>query len=180
MEVLNRYFHVMTDRNADYWIEKLKLLPHPEGGFYRETYRATESISHDALPRRFSGERQHATAIYFLLRAQDRSHFHRIQSDELWHYHAGGALSIFLLSESGVIELKLGTDIDNGESPQVVVPAGKWFGAFVKNPGDYTLSSCTVSPGFDFEDFEMADRDLLLQAYPAHHDLIVTLTTSRY
>lgn len=167
----------MTDRNADYWIEKLNLLPHPEGGFYRETYRAAESISRHALPQRFNGERQHATAIYFLLRVHDRSHFHRIQSDELWHYHAGDVLSIFVLDESGVTELKLGTDIDSGESPQVVVPGGKWFGAVVKNPGHYTLSSCTVSPGFDFEDFEIADRAQLLQAFPKHRDIIITLTT---
>jgi predicted cupin superfamily sugar epimerase len=110
------------------------------------------------------------------LRSQDRSLFHRIQSDELWHFHAGSALSIFILDQERLEISKLGSNIDRGESLQVIVPAGKWFGALVDNPDDYTLSGCTVAPGFDFADFEMATRDELLQEFPAHREIIVKLT----
>ncbi|RAV99922.1 cupin domain-containing protein [Pseudochryseolinea flava] len=162
-------------RTSNHWIEKLHLLPHPEGGFYRETYRADGKISHDALSPNFKGDRNYSTAIFFLLRAEDRSVFHRIHSDEIWYYHAGGTLSIYILDHGKLIELKLGCDIDNGEHLQVVVPAGKWFGAIVKD-GLFVLSSCTVAPGFDFADFEMASRLALLDQFPSHEEIIIKLT----
>jgi uncharacterized protein len=166
----------MSLPNADYWITKLNLLPHPEGGYFRETYRGSENFKQSALPNRFSGDRQFSTAIYFLLRSQDRSMFHRIQSDELWHYHAGDTLSIFVLHPEGLQVLKLGPNIDAGESLQIVVPAGKWFGALVDKPNTYTLAGCTVSPGFDFADFEIAPREQLIQSFPEHHAIIQKLT----
>lgn len=162
---------------STYWIDHLKLQPHPEGGFYRETYRATEKIPVDGLPARFFGPRNVSTAIFFLLRAQDRSLFHRIKSDELWHFHAGDTLNIYVLGDQGLIRHQLGSKLENGDSLQVVVPANHWFGASVEAGGNYTLSSCTVAPGFDFKDFEMADRNNLLNEFPHCQDIITGLTS---
>jgi predicted cupin superfamily sugar epimerase len=163
-------------KTAEYWIEQLKLQEHPEGGFYKETYRATELIPVSGLPARFAADRTHSTAIYFLLRAQDCSLFHRIKSDELWHFHAGGSLTIYVLQD-GKCETKiLGTDIARGESLQIVVPANCWFGAKVNDPHGYVLSGCTVAPGFDFADFELADRDELLDEFSEHRVVIEQLT----
>jgi hypothetical protein len=157
-------------------IHSLQLQPHPEGGFYRETYRASEKIKGAHLPARFGGDRAFSTAIYFLLRSQDRSVFHRIQSDEVWHYYAGGTLSIYVLQQGELQVHRLGTHPSRGESFQVVVPAGCWFGARVEEPGSFVLAGCTVAPGFDFADFEMADREELLRAFPAHRAIIEQLT----
>jgi len=162
--------------HADYWIKNLKLLPHPEGGFYRETYRSAENILPPGLPERFVGTRSFSTAIYFLLRSEDRSLFHRIKSDELWHYHAGSSLSITILDDRGLTIHKLGPELEKGESLQVVIPAGCWFGAQVDQENSYTLSGCTVAPGFDFQDFELADRATLLKTFAAHQYIIEQLT----
>jgi predicted cupin superfamily sugar epimerase len=161
---------------ATYWIKNLRLNPHPEGGFYNETYRANEKIALCGLPLRFTESRCMATAIYFLLRSQDRSMFHRIKSDELWHFHAGDTLEIFVLSQQGLVVHKLGTNLEQGDRPQLIIPANHWFGAGVRAGGAYTLSSCTVAPGFDFQDFEMGNRELLLEEFPQHRDLILQLT----
>lgn len=163
-------------KSASYWIEKLALQPHPEGGFYKENYRATEVIPVQGLPSRFQGERSFSTSIYFLLRSQDISAFHRIQSDELWHYHAGSSLSIYVMGEHGVSVHVLGMDMEKGESLHVVIPANCWFGAKVNTPDGYVLSGCTVAPGFDFADFELASRDELLRTYPQHKSVIEMLT----
>ncbi len=161
---------------ATYWIDKLTLTAHPEGGFFKETYRSDESIPDTALPARFGGTRNFSTAIYFLLRSQDRSMFHKIKSDELWHFHAGSSLNIYVLTDSGLAIHRLGPDPDEGDSLQVVIPANCWFGAKVIQPDSYTLAGCTVAPGFDFQDFEIAERDLLLKAYPDHKAIIELLT----
>lgn len=158
-------------RPAQYWIDHLKLQPHPEGGFYKETYRSKESVPAGIVLRDSPGPRSFSTAIYFLLRAQDKSLFHRIKSDELWHYHAGDCLSIYILTKDGLITHALGKDIDEGQQLQVTVPANHWFGASLDR-GAYTLSSCTVSPGFDFQDFEMAQRSSLLNEFPEQETLI--------
>lgn len=161
---------------AAYWINHLDLMPHPEGGFYKETYRAAENIPAAALPGRFAGARSFSTAIYFLLRSQDMSLFHRIKSDELWHFHAGSTLAIYVLSETGLAIHKLGSRVDDGDALQVVVPANTWFGAKVIDGDAYTLAGCTVAPGFDFRDFEMATTSQLLKDFPKHHDIIKQLT----
>lgn len=163
-------------QTAEYWIKHLDLKAHPEGGFYRETYRSNELISVAGLPARFPDERNFSTAIYFLLRSQDRSMFHRIKSDELWHFHAGGSLSIYILSSAGLTILKLGADLEKGESLQVVIPANCWFGAKVNDANSYTLAGCTVAPGFDFHDFELARRENLINDFSQHKDIITTLT----
>lgn len=163
-------------KSAAYWIEQLNLLEHPEGGFYKETYRSEETISSTGLPERFKGDRNFSTAIYFLLRSQDRSVFHRIKSDELWHYHAGSVLNIYVLQHNALTTHKLGPDIEAGQSLQIIIPANCWFGAKVADAGTYTLAGCTVSPGFDFQDFEIADREKLYQTFPQQRSIIDLLT----
>ncbi|MBA4057899.1 MAG: hypothetical protein C0490_24495, partial [Marivirga sp.] len=123
------------------------------------------------------GSRSISTAIYFLLRAQDRSLFHRIKSDELWHYHAGDTLHIYVLTHQGLVMHKLGTNLEQGDALQVVIPANHWFGAIVSERGSYTLSSCTVAPGFDFQDFELAVREDLVKEFPGEKELITKLTS---
>jgi predicted cupin superfamily sugar epimerase len=161
---------------AEYWIKHLRLEQHPEGGFYKESYRASEKISTASLPRRFTGDRNFSTSIYFLLRSQDRSMFHKIKSDELWHYHAGSRLTIYILDNGKLVTRTLGSDLENGESLQVVIPANVWFGAKVEQPDSYSLSGCTVSPGFDFADFELGEQNKLLAKFPGQTDIIRMLT----
>jgi len=159
------------------WIERLRLEPHPEGGFYRETYRAIEAIEAAHLPPRFGGRRVHSTAIYFLLPGDHVSAFHRIKSDEIWHFYAGTALTLTLIHPDGRLETqRLGPDPDRGQSFQALVPAGCWYGAIVDDPESYALVGGTVAPGFDFADFELADRAALLAQFPQHREIIVRLT----
>jgi len=158
---------------ADTWITRLALLRHPEGGWYRETYRSADGVEAAALPGRFGGRRAFSTAIYYLLRAGERSALHRIKSDEVWHHYAGDAVTLWLLEPTGcACEMRLGGD---GE-PQVIVPAGTWYGARVVDGGAYALMGGTVAPGFDFADFELADRAGLLAAWPGQRAIIETLT----
>ncbi|MBU4200472.1 MAG: cupin domain-containing protein [Verrucomicrobia bacterium] len=163
--------------NASYWIDQLALRKHPEGGYFRETYRAKESLAASALPRRFSGDRRLSTAIYFLLQGQDVSRFHRIKSDELWHYYAGSALTLHVLDPAGgYTTIRLGPNPEQGELFQACLQAGNWFGATVDDPHSYALVGCTVAPGFDFADFELADRRQLLISHPQHAAIIRRLT----
>ena len=162
---------------ASHWVEKYAMQPHPEGGFFAETYRASETIPHAALPQRFSGERNLSTAIYFLLENHHFSAFHRIQSDEVWHFYAGESLNIFVIHGDNRLEIiRLGQNSDSGEVFQAVVPAGAWFGSKPAANSAYSLVGCTVSPGFDFADFEMASRSELLKLYPQHAETIELLT----
>jgi len=129
-------------------IAQLGLKPHPEGGHYRETFRDSRC---DANGRAFS------TAIYFLLARGERSHWHRIDAVEIWHYHAGSALTLQIADDSGNRSVRLGTDLAAGELPQAIVPAHAWQAA--ESTGDWTLVSCTVAPGFAFAEFELAAKD---------------------
>ena len=154
---------------AQYWIDKLAMQPHPEGGFYKETYQSPGMIQR--LDRRY------ATAIYFLLLEDKFSAFHRIKSDELWHFYTGSPLDVFMINEQGEMEqFRLGPDADAGQTFQAVVPAGRWFASRMAEPTSYALVGCTVSPGFDFQDFEMGDRFQLISQYPQHATLIKSLT----
>ena len=173
---MNLYFKFIDMHVSEYWIKHLDLRAHPEGGYYKETYRSTENIQLCGLPSRFSSPRTFSTAIYFLLRSQDKSLFHRIKSDELWHFHYGGSLRIYVLRQENLSIFNLGSDLENGDNLQVVIPANSWFGAKLVLPDSYTLSSCTVSPGFDFKDFELAERHKLLQEFPQHAEIIQELT----
>lgn len=158
-------------------IERLRLMPHPEGGFFRETYRAPLQLGAQALSPQFAGMRNASTAIYYLLAAGDRSRFHRIRSDEIWHFYQGDPLQVVEITEAGSISVTLlGNDIAAGQVSQHVVPAGRWFGACPAAGSRFSLVGCTVSPGFDFADFEMAERPALLSAYPQLQDWITRLT----
>jgi predicted cupin superfamily sugar epimerase len=128
-------------------IARLQLQPHPEGGHYRETFRDQRC---DAQGRAFS------TAIYFLLARGERSHWHRIDAVEVWHYYAGSALTLQIADDSGRRRIKLGADLAAGEAPQAIVPAHAWQAA--ESTGDWTLVGCTVAPGFDFATFELAPK----------------------
>ncbi|SDK44847.1 hypothetical protein SAMN05421823_102756 [Catalinimonas alkaloidigena] len=159
------------------WIEQLGLQAHPEGGWYRELYRADESVAADALPARYGARRTFGTAIYYLLDNRTFSAFHRILSDEIWHFYAGDPLTLYVISPAGDIRTeKLGPKPMAGEQFQLVIPHGHWFAARVEPPGRYALLGCTVSPGFDFADFELAERAALLEQYPQHTNLIRALT----
>ena len=163
--------------NAEYWIKKLGLKRHPEGGYFKETYRSSEVILKHALPARFNGDRVFSTCIYFLLNKKEFSAFHAIQQDEVWHFYEGSSLSIHIIDQKGAYStLKLGRYIENGDSFQAVVRAGCWFAASVNNTEAYALVGCTVAPGFDFADFEIADRDRLIKLYPEHIDIIEKYT----
>jgi uncharacterized protein len=148
--------------------------PHPEGGFFAETYRSPETILPDALPARFGGARAFSTAIYFLLESHNRSALHRIQSDEVWHFYAGGPLEVFVIDpDSGALSIvRLGNRPDRGEVFQAVVRAGCWFGSKPMAGSDFSLVGCTVAPGFDFADFELADRAEMLRQFPQHEAVI--------
>lgn len=165
----------MIPASAEEWAKALQLLPHPEGGWYRETWRAKENIPHGALPSGFGGERSAGTCIYFLLRGGFPSRLHRIASDEIWHWYHGAPLSVHVLCDDGNYhELRLGSEPSAGQSFQAIVPAGAWFGA--ESQGDWSLCGCTVSPGFDFADFELGGKDDLLARFPSHRDLVDRLT----
>jgi uncharacterized protein len=163
---------------ADYWIKKLGLISHPEGGYYRESYRSDEMIPVGGLPVRFAGgERVFSTAIYFLLSGRDFSAFHRLHSDEMWHFYTGAPLTIHSLDEKGgYSRWRLGCDGEKEAAFQVVIKAGSWFGASLEEIDSFALVGCTVAPGFDFRDFEMADRSELIRLYPEHRALIEQLT----
>ena len=160
-----------------YWIDRLQLRPHPEGGFYRETYRAQLQISRSALPDGFHGPRSASTAIYFLIDGTNFSAFHRLAADEIWHFYAGNALAIEVIDPPGHhSRVLLGNNPDAGESLQAVIPAGCWFASHVRHSESFSLVGCTVAPGFDFSDFEIAERASLVGQYPQHSELIKLLT----
>lgn len=164
-------------RTSTSWISVLGLQRHPEGGWYRETYRAAERIARPALPSRFDGDRCFATMIYYLLEGHDYSALHRIRQDEGWHFYDGAPLTLHLIDPGGVYStIRLGRDPDAGEQPQALAPAGWLFAATVNDPLSYSLVGCTVAPGFEFADFEMPPRIELTDRYPQHTALIERLT----
>lgn len=162
-------------QDIQYYIEKLQLIPHPEGGWYAETYRSDLNLDFSGL--QLTGSRNLSTAIYFLLPEDSFSAFHRIKSDELWHHYDGGKLTIVAINDQGELDImKLGKDIDKGYFPQQLVKAGHWFASFPERGSGYVLCGCTVAPGFDFRDFELASRTQLSSLYPQHEALIQKLT----
>ncbi|MFD2932244.1 cupin domain-containing protein [Spirosoma flavum] len=173
---------------AAYYVQTFNMQPHPEGGYFAETYRSAETISQSDLPSRFGGTRSFCTAIYFLLESHHVSAFHRIKSDEIWHFYAGSPLEIFVISSTGELTIiRLGNNPEQGEVFQAVVPAGCWFGSKPAVDSDaldslavgvnFSFVGCTVAPGFDFADFDMANRSTLLADFPQHQATIESLTT---
>ncbi|MCP9199000.1 cupin domain-containing protein [Gramella sp. GC03-9] len=155
-------------------IEKLGLQLHPEAGYFKETYRSKGEINPGSA---YNGTRNYSTCIYFLLTSGMFSAFHRIKQDEIWHFYEGSNIDLHIISETGQHSSKLiGRDLFKGESPQVVVPGGSWFAAEVTTPNSFALVGCTVAPGFDFSDFELAQRNELTSAFPQHRDLIARFT----
>jgi hypothetical protein len=161
---------------AQSYIQALQLQPHPEGGFFSESYRSAQTMALSA-PGGGTQQRNVCTAIYFLLEAGNFSAFHRIQSDEIWHFYAGQALEVLeLLPDGQLCCTRLGSDILRGEIPQYVVPADTWFASRVAEGGTFSLVGCTVAPGFDFADFRLARREELLEIFPQHRQVITELT----
>ncbi len=157
-------------------VERFALSPHPEGGYFKENYRCLETIPKTFLPKRFNGERSYSTAIYFLLEKGNFSAFHRIKSDECWHFYAGETLLIYVIHLNGRLEtIKLGSDLLKGEQFQAIVPAGCWFAAEPSPGTPYAFVGCTVAPGFDFDDFELAKVEILSKLFPQHKLLIARL-----
>ncbi len=162
--------------DAQYYIDKLGLSQHPEGGYYQEVFRSGLNIRGEALPPNHPGHtnsRVMSTSIYFLLPEGERSHFHRLQSDEIWYYHAGGPTQVYIIHPDGQLSSPIiGPDLLAGQQLQVVMPANTWFAATPITNSDFTLVGCMVAPGFDFADFELAQLRILLHDYPSHGDLI--------
>ncbi len=162
---------------ADYWIDQLKLTKHPEGGYFKEVYRSNEVINIKGLPDRYTSYRNFSTAIYFLLRSNEFSAFHRLRSDETWHFYAGTPLILFIIDPAGKLrKIRLGTEPEQKDQLQVTIPRGCWFAARVEQKESYALMGCTVSPGFDFEDFELGKKSALIKKYPQHKKLIDQMT----
>jgi len=166
-------------KTAQYWINKINLIAHPEGGYYCETYRSQLSIAKEALQPEFTGSRLVSTAIYFLLEGENFSAFHRLRSDEIWHFYAGGTIAVHVIDPDGSYsKIQLGSDPQAGEVFQAVVKAGSWFASQVRDPKSFALAGCTVAPGFDFADFELGSRSELVKLYPQHRKLIEQFTRS--
>ena len=165
--------------NADELVELLGLTPHPEGGFFRETYRAGCELPVGSLPSVYTGPRSAGTAIYYLLRDGAFSALYRVHGEEMFHFYLGDPVEMLQLHEGGEGEvIVLGTDIHAGMTPQVLVPAGVWQGSRLLSGGSFALLGTTMSPGFDFSDFELGRREELLKSHPAFNHRILELTRS--
>ncbi|ASW75451.1 hypothetical protein IQ37_02700 [Chryseobacterium piperi] len=152
-------------------VDILKLEPHPEGGYYKETYRSEQVLTLEG-----GNSRNVSTAIYYLLENENKSSFHRIKSDELWFFHQGEPLEIVFIKDGKLHTIILGNSLENGEVPQAIIEANVWFAAKISEGKGYSLVSCTVAPGFDFLDFELAERNTLLQQYPDLNNVIKEFT----
>jgi predicted cupin superfamily sugar epimerase len=172
-------------KNASFWIEKLQLSQHPEGGFYRETYHS-DFVINFATKRELRSQNDRAASrsisstIYYLLEGDQKSMFHRMKySDEIWHFYTGSSLTLYVIDEitRSISELKLGTEPEKGELFQILIKRGSWFGAIVNDLTSYALVGCTVFPAFSFADFELANRRKLTTLYPKHKTIIEMLTS---
>lgn len=159
-------------KNSEYWIEKLNLQKHPEGGWFREVYRSGESILKEHLPSRYSDLRNHSTSIYYLISENDFSAFHRLKSDETWHFYMGCPLKIHMIDERG----NYSSVILGDDEFQFTIRRGVWFAAELTDKNSYALSGCTVAPGFHFDDFELGNRDKMCMEFPHLSELIIKLT----
>ena len=162
---------------ADYWRKKLQLVAHVEGGSFKEIYRSPLILATEQLPSGFAGNRNCCTGIYFLLERGQFSAFHRIASDEQWHFYFGDPLTVFEIEKNGQLkEHTLGKDPQRSEHFHCAIQAGSWFASTVSPGGEYSLVGCTVAPGFDYADFQLANREDLIEQFPQHSSLITSLT----
>lgn len=160
---------------ANKLIEQLNLIPHPEGGHYSETYKSQIYLSTGELNNCVTNKNC-STLIYFLLKEHEYSAFHKLKSDEVWIYNSGDFVNIYIIDSNGKLSIeKFGSNIDNGENLQVFIPANSWFAAELINKDNYILMSCLVSPGFDWNDFELGKRETLKLKYPEHTNLFKRL-----
>lgn len=158
-------------------VDRLQLKPHPDGGYYKETYRSSGGIDNAGLEEGYEGDRNYSTCIYFLLTSDSFSLFHRIRQDEIWHFYDGSPINLHTISPNGQhTEHIIGRAFDKGQVPQLVVSGGDWFVTEVMEEGAYSLVGCTVSPGFNFEDLVLADRQDLISKFPIHQGLITRFT----
>lgn len=163
----------MALRTAGDWISTLQLQQHVEGGWYREMYRSPLELQQEWMPGELAGNRSLSTHIYFLLQQGEFSAFHRIRSDEGWHFYDGDPLIVYEIDKSGQLtEHRLGNDCHNGSLPFCMIPAGSWFGSRPAAGSRFSLVGCTVSPGFDFHDLELAKAEVLAGQFPTHAALI--------
>lgn len=158
-------------------IKKLDLQPHPEGGYFKEVYRSEDEMKIEGLPERFQSARCFGTSIYYLLDGEQFSAFHKLQSDETWHFYLGSQIILHLINEEGLYsEVILGQNLNEDEQLQFTIPHGTWFAAEVKNKSSFSLVGCTVYPGFDFDDFQIGNKDELINLYPQQKNIIQKLT----
>jgi len=156
------------EENESYWINRLELTAHPEGGYYKEIFRSKIEIHRD-------GESKNAsTSIYYLLSGKDFSGFHRLKSDELWYFHKGEPIIIHVINIHGIYRFIELSDTETGNLQTVIEP-NSWFAAEISTGTGFALVSCAVAPGFEFSEFEMADQESLLSEFPAHLDIIARL-----
>lgn len=165
------------DPTARRIVERFELEPHPEGGYFREVYRSPLALQHPGIPAGHDRIRRTGTLIYFLLEGESFSAFHRVRwSDEGWHLYAGGPIELNVIDPAGGhSQHLLSSDFAIGE-PTTVVPAGHWQAARIARGSTWAFGGCTVSPGFEFDDFEMPTAAALIDAYPDHEALIRSLT----
>ena len=162
---------------AKYYLDKYQMIQHPEGGYYKEVYRSGEILNADMLSGRYNGKRNISTMIYFLLEGEQISLFHKLNSDEIWNHIDGGAVKIYLLDQSGKLsEIVIGKKTDSGTMLHSVIREGTWFAAELEDKESFVLVTCTVSPGFEFEDFILGNREELLEKYPQHSSKILKFT----
>ena len=155
----------------------LKLLPHPEGGWFREVYRSDEILSTGALPGRYKEAHNVSTSIYFLLESNDFSAFHRIRSDETWHFYKGSPVKLYIITTEGkLLDVILGNNLNDGQLLQFTITRNCWFAAKVVEENSYSLVGCTVAPGFEFADFELGKRHQLEELFPHMQQLINEFT----
>lgn len=159
--------------NKNYWIEKLQLQVHPDGGYFKEIYRSKDiivSLNYDVIQQRSA-----STSIYYLLDSETKYFCHKLKSDEVWYYHQGTSVTLYLIDEEGNWSIKV-CGPDENEYLAVLIPQNTWFGARVMEPNSFVLVSCLVSPGFEFTDLEMADRNELIEMFPQHKEEIIKYT----
>lgn len=165
-------------RDYRFLIKVLNLKKHPEGGYYKEVFRTNEKISKQSLPKRYNGDRNLYTSIYFLLEGENISSFHKLKTDEIWHFYYGSRIIIYIIENKNLIKkIKLGHNVKSGDNFQVIIKKGHWFAAEVEDKKSYSLAGCTMAPGFEFEDFEMGSKKSLIKTYPKHKEIIERLTS---
>ncbi len=165
------------NKEPNFWIEHLGLNKHPEGGWFKEVFRSDEILSKKSLPGRYTSFRAVSTSIYYLLKGNEYSGFHRLKSDEIWHFYSGAPVNVYVISPLGKLTINsCGPFAEEGNVFQLLIPKGSWFAAKVTDQSSYTLLGCTVAPGFDFEDFELGKREGLIKRFPQHTGIIMEFT----